>query len=211
MRVTGRKPMQFSTWLLLFATSLGVSLTPGPNALLVLTHGAMHGTKRALFTIAGGLVGFVFAIGLCLFGIAALVQASVHWLTVLKWVGGAYLVWIGIGLWRSPPLAVAGAGDRSSTKGSILFRQGLFSALSNPKALLLFSAFLPQFIDPQRSMAMQFFTVTATYLVAEFVVEYMIATAADRIRPWFKRVGRRFNQVCGGLFVAIGLLLPLRA
>ncbi|SAI54236.1 amino acid efflux protein [Bordetella ansorpii] len=202
--------MQFNTWLLLLVTTLGISLTPGPNALLVLTHGAMHGSRRTLSTIAGGLAGFVAMIALCLFGIAALVQASVHGLTALKWIGGAYLIWLGAGLWRAPPMQVSAPIDSRSARPAVLFRQGLFSALANPKALLLFSAFLPQFIDPHRSLLTQFVVVTATYLAAEFVVEYLIAATADRVRPWLGRMGRRFNRVCGGLFVAVGALLPLR-
>ena len=204
--------MQFETWLLLLVTSTGIALTPGPNALLVLSHGALYGSKRTLFTIAGGLLGFAFAIALCLFGIATLINTSIHALTILKWVGAIYLVWIGIKLWRAPPV-----GASKSIEGGInvvsefgLFRQGLFSALANPKALLLYSAFLPQFIDPERSMVWQFIIVTATYLFAEFVVEYMIANTAYNLRPWLKRVGRRFNQVCGGMCVTIGVLLPIR-
>ncbi len=202
--------MSFNTWLLLLVTSFGVSLTPGPNALLALTHGAMYGTRRTLFTISGGLLGFVLAIGLCLFGIAALVQASVHALTLLKWLGGAYLIWLGIGLWRAPPVMAAADAAAPVVRTATLFRQGFFSAIANPKAILLFSAFLPQFIDPQRGIALQFLIVTTTYLFAEFIVEYVIASGANRVRPWLARVGKRFNQVCGGIFVTAGVLLPAR-
>lgn len=72
-------------------TSIGMSLSPGPNGLLALTHGALHGSRKTLFTIAGSLLGFVTVIALCMFGIGALIQASVVWLTALKWVGGLYL------------------------------------------------------------------------------------------------------------------------
>ena len=202
--------MSFETWLLLFVTTLGISLTPGPNALLVLTHGAIHGSRRTLFTIAGGLVGFVVMIALCLFGIAALVETSVHWLTALKWIGGAYLVWLGLGLWRAPAMPVAVAAQHPTARAWTLFRQGLFSALANPKALLLFSAFLPQFINAQHSLFQQFVIITFTYVLAEFLVEMLIAATADRVRPWFVRAGRRFNRCCGGLFVTVGALLPLR-
>lgn len=204
--------MQFNTWLFLVVTTIGMSLTPGPNAMLVLTHGVLHGTRRTLFTIAGGLLGFALVIGFCLFGIAALIQASVHWLTLLKWAGGIYLVWIGISLWRAPPIGAPDAAQQGESAGpGRLFRQGFFSALANPKAILLFSAFLPQFIDARRPVALQFVIVTTTYLVVEFAVEYLIASGAGRVRPWLRRIGRRFNQVCGGMFVAVGAMLPLRA
>jgi len=202
--------MALDTWLLFLAASIGISLTPGPNGLLALTHGALHGSRRTLFTIAGGVLGFVAVIALCMFGIGALVKSSVVWLTVLKWVGGAYLAWLGIKLWRSPPVAVEMASGGPQASKPSLFRQGLLAAATNPKALLFFSAFLPQFIDPQRSLQLQLVVVASTFAVTEFLTEYALASTAHRIRPWLARVGRRFNKVCGGLFVAIGAALPLR-
>lgn len=203
--------MAFDTWLLFLFMSIGISLTPGPSGLLALTHGALHGGRRTLFTIAGGLIGFVLIIALCMFGIGALVQSSITWLVVLKWVGGLYLAWLGIKLWRSPPVAVDAGSEPAVASGQVLFRQGFLTAATNPKCLLFFSALLPQFIDPERSLAVQFGIVAVTYTVTEFLTEVAIASAAARVRPWLAQVGRRFNQVCGGIFVAVGLALPLRS
>ncbi|MGJ4881506.1 MULTISPECIES: LysE family translocator [unclassified Bradyrhizobium] len=203
--------MALNTWLLFFVTSVGISLTPGPNGLLALTHGALHGGRRTLFTIAGGLIGFILVIALCMFGIGALVQSSITWLVVLKWVGGLYLAWLGIKLWFAPPVGVDLAGQIVAARSHVLFRQGFLTAATNPKCLLFFSALLPQFIDPDRSLAVQFAVVAVTYTVTEFVTECAIASAAAQVRPWLARVGRRFNQVCGGIFVAVGLALPLRS
>ncbi|WP_316159784.1 LysE family translocator [Bradyrhizobium sp. SZCCHNRI20481] len=203
--------MALNTWLLFFVTSVGISLTPGPSGLLALTHGALHGGRRTLFTIAGGLIGFILVIALCMFGIGALVQSSITWLVVLKWVGGLYLAWLGVKLWLAPPVGVDLADQAVTARGHALFRQGFLTAATNPKCLLFFSALLPQFIDPDRSLAVQFAVVAVTYTVTEFVTEYAIASAAAQVRPWLARVGRRFNQVCGGIFVAVGLALPLRS
>ncbi|MBP0624134.1 LysE family translocator [Cupriavidus consociatus] len=203
--------MQFHTWLIFLVTSIGMSLSPGPNGMLALTHGAMHGSRKTLFTIAGAVLGFVAVIGLCMFGIGALIKASVLWLTVLKWVGGAYLFWLGIQAWRAPPITVTTSPELMKISGWSLFRQGALSAVTNPKGMLFFSAFLPQFIDPQRNLAVQFAAVAATYGVTEFLAEYAVANAAHRVRPWLERVGRRFNRACGGMFVIIGAALPLRA
>ena len=105
--------MELHNWLLYLGASIGLSLSPGPNGLLALTHGALHGRRKALFTISGGVLGFVILLALSMFGIGALLQASIVWLAVLKWVGGAYLVWLGIQVWRSPPmeLRVTDGGD----------------------------------------------------------------------------------------------------
>jgi hypothetical protein len=96
--------MDFHTWLIYLLAAIGLSLSPGPNGLLALTHGALHGRRRALYTVFGGACGFVAVIALSMFGIGALLQASLAWLTVMKWVGGLYLVWLGIQVWRAPPI-----------------------------------------------------------------------------------------------------------
>ena len=203
--------MQFDTWLIFFIASVGLSVSPGPNGLLALTHGALYGSRKTLFTITGGVVGFVALIGLCMFGIGALIKSSLVWLTVLKWVGGMYLVWLGVQVWRSPPIALSIDTPPAQAHGPALFRQGWLSAVTNPKGLLFFSAFLPQFMDPQRSLGMQFVVVAATFAFTEFLTEYALAATAHQIRPWLARVGRRFNKACGGVFIAIGAALPLRS
>ena len=202
--------MDFGTWVLYAAAAVGLSLTPGPNGLLALTHGALYGTKKTLATIFGGLLGFAVVIGMSMFGIGALLQASAELLTVLKWVGGAYLVWLGIQVWRSEPLGIADTASRNSLGSSKLFSQGFLSAVTNPKGILFFVAFLPQFIDPKASLFLQFVIMAATFVFVEFWYELMVATLADRIQPWLKRVGKNFNRVFGLVFMAIGVLLPLR-
>ncbi|AGI23136.1 amino acid transporter membrane protein [Pseudomonas sp. ATCC 13867] len=201
--------MHFDTWLLYLLTCGGISVVPGPNALLVLTHGALHGTRKTLFTISGGVIGFIAMIALCVLGLGALLKASILWLTVLKVIGGLYLIWLGVNLWRSEPVTLS-PGDLSNSSQLLLFRQGLLSAISNPKALLLFTAFITPFIDPHRNLLLQTVVMALTYATVEFAVEFGVASAANRVRPWLARAGQRFNRVCGGLFVAFGALLPTR-
>lgn len=200
--------MALHLWLLYLTAVIGLSLTPGPNGLLALSHGALYGHRRALFTVTGGLLGFVVLMALSMFGIGALLQASADALTLLKWIGGAYLVWLGIQLWRSPPLRLTNLDDATARPGAQLFRQGLFSALSNPKVILFFGAFLPQFLDPQRPLWLQFAVMALTFALVEGIVEYILARLAHRIRPWLERSGKGFNRVCGGLFAAMGTALP---
>ena len=203
--------MDLHVWLIYLLAATGLSLSPGPNGLLALTHGALHGRRKALYTIFGGALGFVVVIALSMFGIGALLKASLVWLTVMKWVGGAYLVWLGIQVWRSPPIGLAVEGRAAPRASWSLFRQGALSALTNPKGLLFFAAFLPQFIDPARSLWLQFVVMAGTFAAIEIATELFIASMAHRISPWLRRVGRRFNQACGGVFVAIGAALPLRS
>jgi len=204
--------MAWSTWFVYLLASVGLSLTPGPNSLLVLAHGALHGRRRTLWTIAGGALGFALLIGLSMLGIGALLRASADALALLKWGGGAYLVWLGIQLWRAPPLQLDMPeidGQKGPVRRSVMFRQGLLAAISNPKALLFYGAFLPQFIEPGRSLWLQYVVMAGTFGVIECVVEFGLASLAHRVRPWLKRVGRRFNQGCGLLFAAMGAALPL--
>jgi threonine/homoserine/homoserine lactone efflux protein len=198
------------SWLVYLLAATGLSLSPGPNGLLALTHGALHGRRRVLFTIFGGALGFVVLIAMSMFGIGALLKSSLVWLAVLKWLGGAYLVWLGIQVWRAPPIGIEPGGAAGPRDGWSMFRQGALSALTNPKGLLFFAAFLPQFIDPARSLLVQFAIMAGTFAAVEIATELFIASMAHRISPWLKRVGRRFNQACGGVFIAIGVALPLR-
>jgi homoserine/homoserine lactone efflux protein len=144
--------MDLHTWLLYLAAVIGLSLTPGPNSLLALTHGALHGRRRALFTVSGGVIGFVALIGLSMLGIGALLVTSSGALRALKLFGGAYLVWLGVQLWRAPAIRLTSAQATGRMSAAGLFRQGLLAAITNPKALLFYGAFLPQFIDPARDL-----------------------------------------------------------
>jgi threonine/homoserine/homoserine lactone efflux protein len=202
--------VELTNWLIYFAAVLGLTLTPGPNGLLALTHGAIYGTRKTIATIFGGSVGFATVIGLSMFGIGALLAASSQALIVLKFLGGAYLVWLGIQVWRSPSLGEASPKVLTNVSSASLFRQGALAALTNPKGILFFVAFLPQFIDPAISLLTQFVVMAATFVVIEFIYEYVVATLANRIQPWLSKFGKKVNRVFGGVFMAIGVALPLR-
>ncbi|HET9820409.1 MAG TPA: LysE family translocator [Burkholderiaceae bacterium] len=198
------------SWGLYLVAAIGLSLTPGPNSLLALTHGALHGSRRTLFTVAGGALGFVLLIGLSMLGIGALLAASAGALAVLKVAGGAYLVWLGVQLWRAPPIRLEpGADAGEAAHALVLFRQGFLTAASNPKGLLFYGAFLPQFIDGTKPLLPQFLGLAATFVGVEIVFEALLAALAHRIRPWLQRAGRGFNRGCGGMFIGIGAALPL--
>ncbi|KRW59629.1 LysE family translocator [Pseudomonas sp. TTU2014-080ASC] len=199
--------MPLDTWLLYLLTCFGIAVVPGPNAMLVLTHGAMHGRQKAVGTISGGVLGFVVMLSLCATGLAVLIQTSPTLFNALKIVGGVYLIWLGANLWRAAPITFDPLSGQASGN-ALLFRQGLLAALSNPKALLLYTAFLPPFLDSSRNLLVQTLVIVITYAVVEFAVEYLIASAADKVRPWLARSGRLFNLICGCFFVIFGVLLP---
>ncbi|QKE62537.1 LysE family translocator [Aquipseudomonas campi] len=201
--------MHLHTWLIYLIAITGLALTPGPNGLLALTHGALYGHQRTLWTIAGGVLGFVLLMALSMFGLAALLQASANALVVLKWLGGAYLIWLGLQLWRAPALHLTAVAPTALKPGPTLLRQGLLSAISNPKVILFYGAFLPQFLDPAGNLWLQFAVMALTFALVEGLVEYILARLAQRIRPWLERSGKTFNRCCGGMFAAMGTALPL--
>jgi len=196
------------TWLIFALAALGLSFTPGPNGLLALTHGAIYGVRRTVATVLGGALGFLVVIAISMFGIGALLTAVPDVLTVLKWVGGAYLVFLGVQVWRSPAISVTQGVERSGAAWWSLAQQGFLAAVTNPKGILFFVAFLPQFIDPTSDLGVQFAIMAATFIVIEIVFELVVAALSQSLQPLLARAGRWFNRVTGGFFVLIGVLLP---
>lgn len=202
--------MTFEFWLVYLAAAIGLALTPGPNGLLCLTHSVQHGFRTAIFTALGGISGFLVLIAASLAGLGALLAASEQAFLALKLVGAAYLIYLGIRLWRAPPPSIAdapGLARAGSGRPVRTFRQGFLVAVSNPKALMFFAAFLPQFMVPGLSWWTQFLVLGGTFAVVELLYEAMIAGLARRIAPWLTRAGRWFNRVTGSTFIGVGGLL----
>ena len=196
--------MTLELWLVYLAAAVGLSLTPGPNGLLALTH--------------GGIIGFVILVALSISGLGALLAASERAFMMVKWAGAAYLVYLGVRLWLAPsPLVDAEAAVRSAAAPRSRlagietswgrFRQGLLVALSNPKALLFFAAFLPQFMVPDTSLWLQFVVLGGTFALVELLYELLVAAMAGRLAGWLGRYGLWFNRLAGATFIAIGALL----
>lgn len=202
--------MTIELWLIYLAAATGLSLTPGPNGLLSLTHGACFGFRSTVATVLGGAVGFFLLIAASLAGLGALLAASEQAFTIAKWIGGAYLVYLGLRVWRAPaPVVSIGreVGAPGAASPLRLFNQGFLVAVSNPKALIFFAAFLPQFMVPGVPFAVQLAVFGGTFVVVEILYELSLAGLAQRIAPWLARHGRWFNRVAGGTFVGLGAAL----
>lgn len=202
--------MTLELWLIYCVAALGLSLTPGPNGLLSLTHGACFGFRPTVYTVLGGALGFFLLIAASLGGMGALLAASERAFTIAKWIGAAYLVYLGIRIWRAPAPVVAlaaGGGGAAEARPWQLFNQGFLVAVSNPKALIFFAAFLPQFMVPGVGYAVQLAIFGGTFVVVEVLYELLLALMAQRIAPWLARHGRWFNRAAGATFVGIGAAL----
>lgn len=202
--------MALDSWLLYLAAVTLLSLTPGPNGLLALSHGARYGARQSCSTLLGGGAGFVLLMLLSLLGLGTLLLASETAFAILKFMGACYLVYLGIRQWRLAPLALQ---DTAAMKHCSSHRrraaEGFCVALSNPKVILFFMAFLPQFIAPQQPLLGQFVILASTFVVVEFAVELVLALSAVRIIGWFSRHSAMhwFNRTTGGLFITAGALL----
>ena len=202
--------MPLDTWLLYAAAAIGLSLTPGPNGLLSLTHGMRYGLGRAFYTVVGGISGFLVLIAVSMAGMGALLAASEQAFTVAKWIGAGYLVYLGVRTSRAPAPRIhmdGGTVEKGEAVGWRLYTQGFLVATSNPKALIFFAAFLPQFIDPAASLPLQFVILGGTFGLVEFIYELILAGTAQRIAPWLGTNGRWFNRAAGATFVGIGGVL----
>ncbi|PHQ71513.1 MAG: lysine transporter LysE [Sneathiella sp.] len=201
--------MSVELWIIYLLASAALCVTPGPNSLLVLTHGASHGVRKTIYTSLGGALGFILIIAVCMAGLGALLATSTTAFNIVKWIGAAYLIYLGIMTWRSPPLITRGAKVQLAARGSKLFFQGFMSAASNPKGIIFFAAFLPQFVDPKGSQLLQFVILAGTFVTFEFLFELVLASSASTLAPWLAKssVGRWFNRITGASFVVIGSVL----
>ena len=196
----------------LIAASVALALLPGPSSMLVLSRSISHGRTTALATCLGNFVGLVVVL-VAAIGLAKLLQVSLLAFTVVKLVGAGYLVYLGIRLWLEPATAQAHTAFKSRITLGQAFVQGLFTDLLNPKSVLFFSAFLPQFIHPERGSSMIQFVflglVTSTVLIAWVVV---LAFGGSAISKWLSNhpsFVRWQPRVAGLVLVGLGLRLAL--
>jgi len=204
--------MSVELWAVYLIAAVGLTLTPGPNGLLALTSGARFGFRPSVMTVLGGALGFLVLIAVSLAGMGALLVASELAFTVGKWLGAGYLAYLGIRLWCAPAPVIAPVrqGALSATaRPSRLFREGFLVAVSNPKGIIFFAAFLPQFMTPGVPYPAQLLVLGGTFVVVETIYELILAGLAYRIAPWLARHGRAFNRVAGGTFVGIGAALAM--
>lgn len=206
--------MSFNVWLLYCTTIFLMSATPGPNMLLAMTHGMRYGNRRALITCAGLMIGLLVIMCASMLGLGAILAASERLFSLLKYAGAAYLVYLGVKLWRDPAIASGLAVDVTravATEGApvALFRTGMLVALSNPKAFLFFTAFFPQFFNKAEPQGLQFAILAATFVAVEGVWQIIYMTGGTRASRVLGAPGRLrlVNRISGSLFIGLAFLL----
>jgi threonine/homoserine/homoserine lactone efflux protein len=204
--------MTLSAYLLFLPACFAINMAFGPNNLLSVTNGAKHGVSPAVIAASGRLVAFAIMIAIAGLGMGAVLVASELAFDVIKYIGAAYLVWIGVRLLRAPaPTAeVRQARDAASAPPSMraLVRQEFTVAAGNPKAILVFTAFFPQFVVPG-AYASSYVLLGLTFLVFELVAIALYALLGARMRRLANgsRAMRWFNRMSGSMMVGFGLIL----
>ncbi|WP_407321916.1 homoserine/homoserine lactone efflux protein [Dickeya ananatis] len=195
-------------WLTYLLTTLILSLSPGSGAINTMSTSISHGYRGAVASIAGLQLGLTIHIVLVGIGLGALLSQSVLAFDALKWLGAAYLIWLGIQQWRS-----AGSLDLQTLANSMprrrLFKRAILVNLTNPKSIVFLAALFPQFIIPHQPQAMQYLVLGVTTVVVDVVVMIGYATLARRIAQWLKgpRQLKQLNRTFGSLFILVGALL----
>lgn len=204
--------MDLATWIPFFLATVAISLSPGPGAIAAMGAGLNHGAQRGqriAYGLALGVWTQLLVVGV---GLGALLAASGTAFAIVKWVGVAYLVWLGVQQWRAPakPLVVADEHlpQEAGSARALLMRGWMVNAL-NPKGTVFLLAVLPQFVNPAQPLLAQYLTIGATFGAVEFCVMSGYVLLAARVLGLLRspRQLRWMNRGFGGLFVAAGVFL----
>jgi homoserine/homoserine lactone efflux protein len=199
------------TYLLyLAAVAVFFATPPDTSQLLIVSNAMKHGLRRSLWVIAGDLSANVMQMTAAAFGLAAVIATSAVAFGWIKWLGVAYLVWIGVQMMLSRAGQGAGAPARSRHPAR-LFWMGFVTSMTNPFAVVFFAALFPQFIDTQTPVLPQLLILGATYLAVDGVTLVLWGWAGDRVAARLR--GQSFamiNRICGGLMIGAAALLGLK-
>ncbi|WP_428606190.1 LysE family translocator [Sedimenticola sp.] len=192
-------------WLFLII-AIATVFSPGPGVVLTLSNAIRFGVSGALGGILGIAFGTFVVAALSATSLGILLATSSIAFTLLKYIGAAYLIYLGLKLWRSPVMALD-SGPTIKKSRRLQFLEGLTLQLTNPKAVFFFMSVFPQFIDLKTHYTAQFILLVTTYSVLVILIHLLYAQLAKTARFWFasERGGRLVNRLGGGTFMCFGL------
>ncbi len=202
--------MSFEFFLIYSLTVFVASIMPGPSMLLALTHGIKYGARRTIVSAAGNLSVTLLQAAISIAGLGAILVASAGLFNIIKWAGSAYLLYMGISIWRSPDMSIS---EQQSTDSFAevplrkMYMQAALVTAGNPKAIVFFTAVFPQFIDPDSAYIPQCSILMGTGGIIAFSCFMVYATAGQKIMTLFSKtsVKRYINKIIGGTFIAAGI------
>ncbi|CAM3969924.1 Homoserine/homoserine lactone efflux protein [Vibrio aerogenes CECT 7868] len=202
--------MDLHVWVAYIATAVIFSLSPGSGAVNSISNGLTHGMKKSLISILGLQLGLTFHIIFVGAGIGALVAESAIAFSVIKWVGVAYLIWLGIQKWRDTSHVIV-THPESAYPSSVMLYKSLLVNLTNPKSIVFLVALFPQFIDPQAPHLPQLIILGVTTVTIDTLVMIFYTAMAARMGKWVRsdKAMRRLNKLFGSAFLGCGALLAV--
>lgn len=202
--------MSLDFFLIYLVTVLVASIIPGPSMLLALTHGMKYGAKRTIVSALGNVSVSLLQAAISIAGLGAILVASEDLFNIIKWIGAAYLIYMGVSMWCSPNIVVSEDPNyHSYPKASLqkMYLQAVFVTAGNPKAIVFFTAVFPQFIDPNVAYIPQFGMLLGTVGMITFGCFMVYAIGGQKIVMLFSRatVGKYINRIIGGTFIGAGI------
>jgi homoserine/homoserine lactone efflux protein len=202
--------VDFNTWLGFFVASWAISISPGAGAVAAMTAGLQHGFARGYCLTFGLILGLWSQLLLVGAGLGALIVASSTAFAAIKWLGVAYLLWLGIAQWRAPAVGLKAQTDgaTTTTRGSIVMRGWVLNSL-NPKGTLFMLAVVPQFLNPAQQLLAQYLVIGATLAFTDLVINAGYTAFASKALAALRspRQMRWVNRVFGSLFIALAAML----
>lgn len=199
--------MEFHLYLEFVLATTVLVLIPGPNVSLIVANSLAHGTRYGLLTVAGTSLAVVPQLALTAAGLTASLGALAAWFEWIRWVGVAYLLYLGVQQWFAPPLdTTAAAPARLASRAAL---RGFLVSLTNPKTLLFYGAFFPQFLSIRSPLGPQLAFLSFTFLTLLVVLDSFWAVLAGRLRGLVARRGRFHNRLSGAFLITAGAGLAL--
>jgi len=183
-------------------------LIPGPNVALIVANSVAYGPRFGLLTVAGTSLAMVVQLALTALGMTELLGVLGAWFGWLRWIGVAYLVYLGLMQWRAPPNDLGAVPAQPKSARAIVMR-ALLVSLTNPKTLFFYGAFFPQFVDLERPVGAQVAILSATFLALALLIDGGWALVAGRARALLAARGRLRNRLSGGILIGAGAALAL--
>lgn len=203
--------MTLELWLSFVGTVLIIGITPGPSVLLATANSMSYGTQKTVGTILGDLTANSLQIILSSLGLASIVISSGEIFSFIKWMGVAYLIYMGISKIISKPIAGNFKRKKKSRSFFKLFQEGFFMSASNPKAIVFFAALFPLFIDEKFAFVPQVVILGLTYLAIDGICLYVYVKFASKLKQYLedqKKVHLQ-NKIIGSLLIFSGLMLSM--
>ncbi|WGS21989.1 MULTISPECIES: LysE family translocator [unclassified Bradyrhizobium] len=201
--------MSLQAYLAFVAACIALALLPGPIVTMVIANGLRYGTRAALTNVLGAQVGLAIVIGTVAVGLTSLMATMGYWFDWVRFAGAAYLVWLGVKLIRAPVEGISTDETPPPPRGGF-FLQGFLVLLSNPKVLVFFGAFIPQFMDMSKPHIPQVALLGVTFMVTAVMTDGAYALLAGRARKFFsKERTRLMSRISGGFMIGGGIWLAL--